>query len=42
MTAPLSDFNIIECADLNEAIEVSAKHPIASYGVIELRPTPED
>lgn len=35
--APASGFNLIECADLDEAIEVSAKHPIARYGVIELR-----
>jgi hypothetical protein len=38
MPAPASGFNLIECADLDEAIEVSAKHPIARYGVIELRP----
>ncbi len=38
MSAPASGFNLIECADLDEAIEVSAKHPIARYGVIELRP----
>jgi hypothetical protein len=38
MAAPPSGFNLIECADLDEAIEVSAKHPIARYGVIELRP----
>jgi hypothetical protein len=38
VTAPASGFNLIECADLGEAIEVSAKHPIARYGVIELRP----
>jgi hypothetical protein len=41
MTAPASGFNILECADLDEAIEVSAKHPIARYGVIELRPIAE-
>jgi hypothetical protein len=41
MTAPASGFNLLECADLDEAIEVSAKHPIARYGVIELRPTAE-
>ncbi|HEY5428988.1 MAG TPA: YciI family protein [Solirubrobacteraceae bacterium] len=38
MTAPPSGFNLLECADIDEAIEVSAKHPIARYGVIELRP----
>ena len=41
MTAPASGFNLLECADLAEAIEVSAKHPIARYGVIELRPIVE-
>jgi hypothetical protein len=41
MPAPASGFNLIECADLDEAIEVSAKHPIARYGVIELRPIVE-
>lgn len=39
--APASGFNLIECADLDEAVEVSAKHPIARYGVIELRPIVE-
>jgi hypothetical protein len=38
MAAPASGFNLLECADLDEAIEVSATHPIARYGVIELRP----
>jgi hypothetical protein len=38
MPAPASGFNLLECEDLDEAIEVSAKHPIARYGVIELRP----
>ena len=31
-------FDVLECADLDEAIEVAAKHPMARYGVIELRP----
>ena len=38
MAAPASGFNLLECADVDEAIEVSAKHPIARFGVIELRP----
>ncbi len=37
MAAPASGFNLLECADLDEAVEVSAKHPIARFGVIELR-----
>lgn len=35
---PASGFNLLECADLDEAIEVSARHPIARFGLIELRP----
>jgi hypothetical protein len=38
---PASGFNILDCADLDEAIEVSAKHPIARFGFIELRPFAE-
>lgn len=41
MDAPASGFNILNCADLDEAIEVSAKHPIARFGFIELRPIAE-
>jgi hypothetical protein len=29
---------LIECADLDEAIEVASKHPFAGYGSIEIRP----
>ena len=29
---------ILECADLDEAIEAAARHPAASYGTIEVRP----
>jgi hypothetical protein len=29
---------LIECADLDEAIEIAAKHPAAGYGTIEIRP----
>jgi hypothetical protein len=31
-------YDIVECADLDEAIEVAAKHPVAGYGAIEVRP----
>ena len=31
-------FVLIECADLDEAIEIAAKHPAAGYGTIEIRP----
>ena len=31
-------FDIIECADLDEAIEVASRHPMAWAGKIEVRP----
>jgi hypothetical protein len=31
-------FDVIECADLDEALEVAAKHPVARFGMIEVRP----
>jgi hypothetical protein len=34
----MGGFDIIDCVDLDEAIEVASKHPIARYGMIELRP----
>ena len=29
---------VIECADLDEALEIAAAHPAATYGSIEVRP----
>jgi hypothetical protein len=34
----IAGFDIIECEDLDEAIEVASKHPVAKYGAIEVRP----
>ncbi|HEY6525230.1 MAG TPA: YciI family protein [Solirubrobacteraceae bacterium] len=34
----IAGFDIIECADLDEAIEVAGKHPVARIGSIEVRP----
>jgi hypothetical protein len=31
-------YDLIDCADLDEAIEVASKHPMARYGAIEIRP----
>lgn len=31
-------FDVIDCADLDEAIEVSAKHPVSWFHMIEVRP----
>jgi len=36
--AQISGFNILDCADLDEAIEVTSKHPVATFGILELRP----
>jgi hypothetical protein len=40
-TLHIAGFNILECADLHEAIEVASKNPGASLGVLELRPIEE-
>ena len=34
----MGGYDLIECADLDEAIEVASKHPVAEFGVIEVRP----
>jgi hypothetical protein len=34
----IAGFNILECADLDEALEVASKNPGAGFGVLELRP----
>jgi hypothetical protein len=34
----IAGFDILECADLDEAIEVASKHPAAGFGTLELRP----
>jgi hypothetical protein len=31
-------FDIIECASLEEAVEIAAGHPVAAVGTIEVRP----
>ena len=36
-TVRIAGFNILECVDLDEALEVAAKNPGASFGVLELR-----
>lgn len=37
-TVQIAGFNILECADLDEALEVASKNPGASFGILELRP----
>ena len=34
----IGGFDILECADLDEAIELASKHPVAKFGTLELRP----
>lgn len=40
----IAGFDILECEDLDEAIAIAARHPMANGGKIELRPfwTEED
>jgi hypothetical protein len=37
-TEQIAGFDVIECADLDEAIAVAAKHPMARVGTVEVRP----
>jgi hypothetical protein len=34
----IAGFDVLECADLDEAIEVAARHPMARAGLVEVRP----
>ena len=34
----IAGYDILECADLDEAIAVAARHPVATFGSIEVRP----
>jgi hypothetical protein len=36
--AQISGFNILDCASLDEALEVASKHPVAKFRTLELRP----
>ena len=31
-------FDILDAADLDEAIEIASKHPVARFGTLEIRP----
>jgi len=35
----IAGFDVIDCRDLDEAIEIASRHPMARFGCIELRPT---
>jgi hypothetical protein len=34
----LGGFDLLDCKDMDEAIEIAAAHPYAALGVMELRP----
>ena len=34
----IGGFDLVECASLVEALEVAAKHPVARFGAIDVRP----
>jgi hypothetical protein len=33
----IAGFDILECASLEEAVEVASKHPVARFGAVEVR-----
>ena len=35
----IAGFDLIDVADLDEAIEIASKHPMARFGRVEVRPT---
>jgi hypothetical protein len=34
----IAGFDVLECADLDEALEVASRHPMARLGLLEVRP----
>ena len=34
----IGGYDLLEAADLDEAIEIASKHPVARYGFVEVRP----
>jgi hypothetical protein len=34
----MGGFDVLDCKDLDEAIEIASKHPMARFGMIEVRP----
>jgi hypothetical protein len=34
----IAGFDVLECADLDEALDVAARHPMARAGLVEVRP----
>src|SRR5882757_1294133 len=38
----MGGYDVIECVDLDEAIEIASKHPVAKVGTVEVRPFYDD
>jgi hypothetical protein len=34
----MAGFDVLECASMDEAIEIASRHPVAQFGMIEVRP----
>jgi hypothetical protein len=34
----IAGYDVIECAGLDEAVEIAAAHPVARFGAVEVRP----
>jgi hypothetical protein len=34
----IAGYSVIDCADLDEALEAASRHPVAAYGTLEVRP----
>jgi hypothetical protein len=34
----MAGFDVLECANMDEAIEIASRHPVAQFGMIEVRP----
>ena len=34
----IAGYDVIECSSLDEAVKVAARHPVAPFGAIEVRP----
>ncbi len=34
----IAGYDIIECADMDEAVAIAARHPVSHFGSVEIRP----
>jgi hypothetical protein len=38
----IAGYDLIECEDLDEAVRIASRHPVAFFGSVEVRPLSED